>query len=137
MSTSTAPAPAVTGMPRLLPRLEAMATVGAAASAYGLAGGSWTLFAALFLLPDLAMAGYLFGRRVGALAYNLGHSHLAPGLLGGIGLVLQAELAILAALVWAAHIGFDRALGFGLKYPAGFTATHLGATRPARAAEMR
>ena len=30
------------------------------------------------------------------------------------------------ALIWAAHIGFDRLLGYGLKYGAGFGFTHLG-----------
>ena len=30
------------------------------------------------------------------------------------------------ALIALAHIGFDRALGYGLKYSAGFGATHLG-----------
>ena len=30
------------------------------------------------------------------------------------------------ALIWAAHIAVDRALGYGLKYGAGFGLTHLG-----------
>ncbi|MDB5619562.1 MAG: hypothetical protein JWQ24_3800 [Tardiphaga sp.] len=30
------------------------------------------------------------------------------------------------ALIWLAHIGLDRALGYGLKYVAGFRFTHLG-----------
>ena len=29
-------------------------------------------------------------------------------------------------MIWAAHIGIDRALGFGLKYPDAFSSTHLG-----------
>ncbi len=33
---------------------------------------------------------------------------------------------IAVALVWLAHIGFDRALGYGLKYAEGFGFTHLG-----------
>ncbi|WP_135468028.1 DUF4260 family protein [Crenalkalicoccus roseus] len=132
---NTAPAaPPVTGQPRLLLRLEGLTALAAAVTAYGLAGGCWTLFAALLLLPDLAMAGYLVGRRVGALAYNLAHSYLAPALVGGIGLVTEAEAAGSVALVWAAHIGFDRALGYGLKYPEGFTATHLGTIGTGQAA---
>ena len=35
-------------------------------------------------------------------------------------------LVLAVALVWCAHIGFDRALGYGLKYAAGFRETHLG-----------
>jgi hypothetical protein len=30
------------------------------------------------------------------------------------------------ALIWAAHIGVDRVLGFGLKYPTAFKDTDLG-----------
>ena len=35
-------------------------------------------------------------------------------------------LAVLVSLVWFAHIGLDRGLGYGLKLPAGFKHTHLG-----------
>jgi Domain of unknown function (DUF4260) len=28
-------------------------------------------------------------------------------------------------LIWLAHIGIDRVLGYGLKYPTGFKDTHL------------
>jgi hypothetical protein len=30
------------------------------------------------------------------------------------------------ALIWLAHIGMDRMLGYGLKYSGGFKDTHLG-----------
>jgi hypothetical protein len=30
------------------------------------------------------------------------------------------------ALIWSAHIGIDRLLGYGLKYPTAFKETHLG-----------
>ena len=36
--------------------------------------------------------------------------------------------SVWVALVWAAHIGVDRAVGYGLKYPTGFKHTHLSAT---------
>ncbi|MDD9911252.1 MAG: DUF4260 family protein, partial [Ahrensia sp.] len=35
-----------------------------------------------------------------------------------------SSLAI--ALIWAAHISGDRALGYGLKYESNFKHTHLG-----------
>ena len=38
-----------------------------------------------------------------------------------------------AALIWAAHNGLDRAAGFGLKYPSDFGDTHLGRQRGRRA----
>lgn len=80
------------------------------------------------------MLGYLAGPRPGALAYNLAHSHVVPALVGGAGFAAGNEAALAVALVWVAHIGFDRALGYGLKYPTGFTATHLGAIGAARVA---
>ena len=72
------------------------------------------------------MLGFLAGKRVGAAAYNLGHSYLSPALLGASGVALSQPLAVALALVWVAHIGFDRLLGYGLKYPTGFADTHLG-----------
>ncbi|MGQ7476239.1 DUF4260 family protein [Streptococcus suis] len=31
-----------------------------------------------------------------------------------------------SGLIWLAHIGWDRAFGYGLKYESGFKHTHLG-----------
>jgi len=36
-----------------------------------------------------------------------------------------ASVAAMLALIWAGHIGMDRALGLGLKYPTAFRDTHL------------
>jgi hypothetical protein len=92
-------------------------------------GGGWALFAGLFLVPDLSMLGYLAGPRLGALGYNAGHSYLGPALLGVIGLAAASPLAAQLALIWSAHIGFDRLLGYGLKYPSAFGNTHLSVAR--------
>lgn len=60
-----------------------------------------------------------------------------------MGPALAAALALLTgrppvvATIWAAHIGFDRALGYGLKYPTGFADTHLGPLRGGRASAAR
>ena len=35
-------------------------------------------------------------------------------------------LLLSIAMIWLAHIGVDRALGYGLKYSEGFGFTHLG-----------
>lgn len=88
--------------------------------------GSWIWFLVLFLVPDLSMAGYLIGPRFGAALYNLAHSYALPILVGIVGGVLDMERALLVAGLWLAHIGFDRLLGYGLKYPTGFRDTHLG-----------
>ena len=42
------------------------------------------------------------------------------------GFLVGVPAAAAGGLIWIAHIGFDRALGYGLKYPTGFGDTHLG-----------
>ena len=37
----------------------------------------------------------------------------------------DSETAAKVALIWLAHIGMDRLLGYGLKYPSAFKDTHL------------
>jgi len=46
---------------------------------------------------------------------------------------LSAPIAVTAGIIWITHIGFDRALGYGLKYSAGFKFTHLGVIGQGRA----
>ncbi len=106
-------------------RLEGAMECALAVALYAHVSGAWPLFGLTFLAPDLAFAGYAFGPRVGAYAYNATHSHVGPALLGLGGLTF-APGALPFALIWAAHIGFDRALGYGLKSTAGFGRTHLG-----------
>jgi hypothetical protein len=93
--------------------------------------GHWSLYAWLFLSPDLSLAFYLAGPKAGAAAYNALHSSIGPLLLGLAGLTLGAAALGPIALIWLAHIGFDRAAGFGLKYASAFGETHLGSARPA------
>jgi hypothetical protein len=117
---------AVEGVPRLLLRLEGAALAAAALYAYHRIGASWWLFGALILVPDVSFVGYLAGTRVGAIAYNALHVTLGPLILGAAGVLLPSFDLIAVALIWAVHIGVDRALGFGLKYAAGAALTHLG-----------
>jgi hypothetical protein len=56
------------------------------------------------------------------------HVTLGPLILGALGFLLPSFDLIAVALIWAVHIGIDRALGFGLKYRVGFGFTHLGRT---------
>lgn len=118
------PPSAVTGSARTWLRLEGVAVLALATYLYAWGGHSWMLFAILFLLPDVAFVAYLAGPRLGALGYNLLHSYVAPAVVA-IGFIATGRPAVIS-LVWAAHIGFDRMLGYGLKYPAGFSETHLG-----------
>ena len=116
----------VFGAPRLILQAEGAVVLAAAATAYGWSGAHWTLFAMLFLVPDLAMLAYLAGARVGAASYNLAHSYILPTILLGIGLVIGSAWFVPVALIWIAHIGFDRMIGYGLKYDTAFGDTHLG-----------
>ncbi|MCJ2139778.1 DUF4260 domain-containing protein [Methylobacterium sp. E-066] len=116
----------VTGAPRRLLRLEGLVVLVAAAVTYGRLEASWWLFGLLFLAPNLTLLGYGAGRAAGAVLYNAGHWYGLPAACLAWGVLAPAPEILAAGLIWAAHIGFDRALGYGLKYPAGFGATHLG-----------
>ena len=85
----------------------------------------WGLFALLILIPDMSMLGYLAGPRVGTAAYNAAHTYLAAIALLSLGHVGALPSLIALGLIWAAHIGADRLMGYGLKYPTTFKATHL------------
>jgi len=119
-------APAVAGMPRLLLRLEGLALFILGTGAYSQTELSWWLYALLFFSPDLSFAGYMAGPRTGAAIYNAAHTILGPAILLGAGLMLNAPLFLGTAAIWVAHIGFDRMLGYGLKYATAFSDTHLG-----------
>lgn len=109
-------------LPPVLLRVEGAVMLAASLLLYG---GNWVLFAALFLVPDLSMLGYLAGPRAGALAYNAFHTYAPPGVLAALGVLTGVDLILSVALVWFAHIGFDRMVGYGLKYPTNFFDTHL------------
>ncbi len=87
---------------------------------------AWWLALIIFFAPDLSFAGYLAGPKAGAAVYNAVH-------LYGFGLVVTALGALTdhpwitaLGLLWLAHAGFDRMLGYGLKLTSGFQDTHLG-----------
>jgi hypothetical protein len=111
--------------PLLLLKLEDSCLFAATLALYHHLHSSWLLFAILFLAPDLFMLGYLLNVRVGAALYNLGHFLLIPLILFATALVLHQPTLATIALIWLAHIFFDRLLGFGLKYPTQFKDTHL------------
>jgi Domain of unknown function (DUF4260) len=131
--TATAEATgAVTGGPRTLLRLEGLALFLGMTLLYWCWEGSWWIYAALFLAPDLSFLGYLGGTRLGAVIYNAAHSYMVPMALMTIGFAIAEPLVLSIAMIWLAHIGFDRALGYGLKYAEGFSFTHLGRIGKAR-----
>ena len=85
----------------------------------------WWLYLVLALAPDLSMLGYLAGPRAGAAAYDVVHTYVLPVALAALGVVSDVDTLTAVGLVWIAHIGVDRAVGYGLKYPSGFKDTHL------------
>jgi hypothetical protein len=131
MNGTTEATGAVTGGLRTLLRLEGLTLFAGMTLLYAVWGGSWWVYAILFLTPDLSFAAYLAGPKAGAIVYNAAHSYLAPMALMTSGFALGAPLVLSIAMIWLAHIGIDRALGYGLKYFAGFGFTHLGRIGPA------
>ena len=112
-------------LPGLLLRIEGFAVGSAALALYFDGDHPWWLLVVLILAPDLAMLGYAAGPRVGAASYDLEHTYVGPLVLGAIGVLADVEACVALALIWGAHIGIDRLLGYGLKYPTGFKDTHL------------
>lgn len=111
--------------PALLLRLEGLTLLVAAVLAYRhLGGGVWP-FVILLLAPDVSMLGYALNVRVGAATYNAAHTVIVPLGLAAAALVTGQTLALPYVLIWIAHIGMDRVLGYGLKYPTHFQDTHL------------
>jgi hypothetical protein len=112
--------------PILLLKLEGFAVFLLALCIYWQHAYGWPLFWSTLLLPDLAMFGYLVNAQFGAQAYNITHTKLLPSILVMVAMSTHNNLFFALALIWFVHIGFDRMLGYGLKYPADFKVTHLG-----------
>jgi hypothetical protein len=116
---------AVERLPRSLLHLEGVAVAAAALVIYFWAGHPWWLILLLALAPDLAMAAYAAGPRIGAAAYDVVHTYVLPVILVTVGVLTDNDTAVAVALIWMTHIGVDRAIGYGLKYPSAFKDTHL------------
>ena len=119
-------APAVAGQPLMILRIEGAALFLIAVVLFAGSKTSWWVFAALILVPDLSFLAYLAGPRIGAALYNAFHTTTGPIVIALSDLMLGTTLGVPVALIWSAHIGADRMLGYGLKYERGFGFTHLG-----------
>lgn len=115
----------VIGFPKLILRVEGLAVLAAACFFYARADYSWGMFALLFLVPDVSMVGYLVNKHLGSIFYNLAHNYIFPATLLVYGEYISSETLVFCALIWIAHVGFDRLLGYGLKYKTAFKYTHL------------
>lgn len=123
--TQSTPASPTFSLPNLLIRLEGLAVFLGAIAVYAHLGGSALLFIVLLFAPDVSMIGYLRDTRLGAITYNSVHTYAVPLLLLGAAFVAGWSSGVLLALIWLAHIGLDRTVGYGLKYAADFKDTHL------------
>lgn len=121
-----AEAPQVRAFAGLWLRAEGLAAFVAGLAMYVAVGGDWLLLVPLILVPDLSMIGYLRGPTVGAFTYNLVHNWAVGILVLGLGAWLAVVPLVLAGAVLIAHVGMDRAAGYGLKSATSFKDTHLG-----------
>lgn len=112
-------------LPSILLRLEGLVLFGAAIALYLREDYSLLLLVVLFLAPDLSFVGLAGGPRLGAIAYDGAHTYVGPILLASVSLIVEWSAGVQLGLIWLAHIGIDRALGYGLRYPDAFRDTHL------------
>ncbi len=125
LTSDSATRTAKPSLPKLLLHLEGLAVLIAGVGLYAQLGFNWWMFGLLLLAPDLAMLGYLINLRAGSVGYNLFHTYALPLALAAIGLGAGWQPGLQLALIWLAHIGMDRSVGYGLKYPTHFKDTHL------------
>jgi hypothetical protein len=111
--------------PKMLLQIEGLALLAGAVALYAVLGGNGWVFLLLLLVPDAAMVGYVFNPKIGSQLYNLVHTYSLPLLLGLLAFLAGQTPLVLGALIWLAHIGMDRTIGYGLKYPTAFKDTHL------------
>ncbi|HJZ77843.1 MAG TPA: DUF4260 domain-containing protein [Vicinamibacterales bacterium] len=125
MTSEVEGTPSTLAKPEVLLRVEGAAMFACGVFLFHFLGANWTVFFAILLWPDLFMLGYLANAKLGARLYNLVHTDVLPLALATASLGFRQSGLMAFALIWLAHIGGDRALGYGLKYPTFFKDTHL------------
>ncbi|WP_026584886.1 DUF4260 domain-containing protein [Bacillus sp. J33] len=112
-------------MNKILLHIEGFAILSLSLYVYSYNQFSWVLFVILLLAPDISMLGYILNNKVGAVLYNIFHTYsLSIGVVI-CGLLLSSQTVLAIGIIWTAHIGMDRMIGYGLKYPTDFKDTHL------------
>jgi Domain of unknown function (DUF4260) len=112
-------------LPAVLLRAEGLVLFACAVALYLREDYSILILVVLFLAPDLSFVGLAGGPRLGAVAYDTAHTYVGPLLLASASLIVEWSVGVQLGLIWLAHIGIDRALGYGLRYPDAFRDTHL------------
>jgi hypothetical protein len=67
------------------------------------------------LRPTSPSLAFLGGPRAGIIAYDALHFDGWPLALATVGVLAEEPVAIQVALIWLAHLGLDRMLGYGLR----------------------
>lgn len=116
------------GRARLWQQAEGALVLVAALSLLWVLGLPFPIWLAVmaFFAPDLSFAFYAFGPKVGAAAYNTVHLYGFGAVVAMVALLGRVPGLVEIGMLWIAHAGFDRMLGYGLKLPSGFHDTHLG-----------
>lgn len=109
----------------LIIRTEGLTAFLASLYFYNYFAGSWLLFIALFFAPDISLFGYLRDNKTGSVIYNSVHNYILAFVVIMSGIVMVNSNLTSIGLILSAHVGMDRFLGFGLKYPAGIKNTHI------------
>lgn len=112
-------------LPGWLLRVEGAAVFSGSVAVYAAQDFSWLWFALLFFLPDIALFVYLVNQQTGRTVYNLLHTITVPLLLVLLGYATGVPALLQIGLIWLAHIGLDRTIGYGLKLDSEFKETHL------------
>ena len=112
-------------MPKKILHLEGLAVFVFSIYLYWINDFSWLLFFLLLFAPDLSIVGYTINNVFGARLYNLFHTYIISLSVIFLGLFLSNATFLAIGIIWMAHIGMDRLVGFGLKYPTHFKDNHL------------
>ncbi|GAA0599246.1 DUF4260 domain-containing protein [Virgibacillus siamensis] len=112
-------------MNKILLHIEGLVVLALSIYFYAYLQFSWFAFFILLLAPDFSALGYLKNNKVGSILYNLFHTYSFPAAIIFFGVLVDSHIFLMIGLIWAAHIGMDRMLGYGLKYPTKFQDTHL------------
>jgi len=113
------------GLNKILLHLEGFAVLVLSLYFYAYNEFSWGLLLLLLFIPDVSMIGYLLNHRIGAVIYNMFHTYSLPIGVVICGMLFSSPAVLATGLIWSAHIGMDRMLGYGLKYPTNFKDTHF------------
>lgn len=116
----------VVGRPKIFLHIEGAVLLIASLLLFSATHQHWWWVPVLLFAPDIFMAGYVRSTILGALTYNIGHTYPLPAFVALYGVHSHRPFILAIGLIWLAHIGMDRLLGYGLKYDENFKHTHLG-----------